>query len=147
MVNGEKRRLLLLSVGLILLLAACDKVDELKKNTTDRIDSAEIRQEIEQAYEKVKSTGAEVPDNAITWAKEDIGKIGDWDYKVVRLEETGPEDIEGILNEYGRNRWEVFWVEEDRTGKTLYMKRKTRSYLRHFPLKEVLKAIPADQGE
>lgn len=144
---GKKNHLLLICACLVMMCSSCEKVDELKKSTADRIDGTGIRQEIEQAYEKVKRTGVAVPDNAITWAKEDIQKIGDWDYRVVRLEETKPDEIESRLNEYGRSRWEVIWIDARPKGKTLYMKRPTRSYLKHFPLREVLKTIPAEQGE
>ena len=58
-----------------------------------------------------------------------------------------PDEIESKLNEYGANRWEVFWVENTGNKRMIYMKRAARSYLKHSPLKDVLKVMPVDQGE
>lgn len=131
----------------LMVVSSCDQVDKIKQTTSEKLSNADIKKEIEEAYSKVKKTGASVPDNAIDWAAEDIKKIGDWDYKVVSLVSDTPEKIGVKLNEYGANRWEIFWVENIGDKKILYMKRPSRSYLKHFPLREVLKAIPFAQEE
>lgn len=131
----------------LLLLGGCGQVDDIRRSASEKIGEADLRREIEEIYERVKSTGAQVPDTAIAWAAEDIRKIGDWEYRVARLPEEAPEEVEARLNEYGTDRWEVFWIDENRPGKTLYMKRTARSYLRHFPLKEVLRTLPVEGGE
>ena len=130
-----------------IVISSCDQVDKIKQTTSEKLSNTDIKKEIEEAYKKVKKTGASVPDNAIDWATDDIKKIGDWDYKVVSLVNDTPKKIESKLNEYGANRWEIFWVENIGNQKLLYMKRPTRSYLKHFPLRDLLKAIPAGQDE
>ena len=125
----------------------CDQVDKIKQTTSEKLDNPDIKKEIEEAYIKVKETGASVPNSAIEWATEDIKKIGDWDYRVVSLVENTPEKIEEKLNEYGANRWEIFWIEKTGEQKIIYMKRTARSYLKHIPLKEILKVIPVEQEE
>lgn len=134
-------------ISAALLLGGCGKVDDIRRSASEKIEGADLQKEIEEVYERVKSTGAQVPDNAVAWAAEDIKKIGDWDYKVIDIEETLPVEIEKRLDEYGRERWEVFWVEEKTGRKRLYMKRPARSYLKHFPLREVLRTLPVDGGE
>lgn len=138
---------IVLIAGTLLIFGSCDKVDKIKTATSQKLENTDIKQEIQNAYNKVKSTGEKVPDNVIEWATEDIKKIGDWNYKVVYLSNENTENIEAKLNEYGENRWEVIWIESNDNGKTIYMKRAAKSYLKHLPLKEVLKVIPADQGE
>lgn len=130
-----------------MVVSSCDQVDKIKQKTSEEIGNTDIKKEIEEAYNKVKETGASVPNDVIEWAQEDIKKIGDWEYKVVSLVNDTPENIELKLNEYGANRWEVFWVENIGDQRMIYMKRTTLTYLKHIPLKEVLKVIPVGQGE
>ena len=131
----------------LIAVSGCEQVDKIKQTTSEKLGNTDIKKEIEEAYNKVKETGTSVPNNAIEWATEDIKKIGDWDYKVVSLVGNTPDEIESKLNEYGANRWEVFWVENTGDKRLIYMKRSARSYLKHIPLREALKVIPVDQEE
>jgi len=131
----------------ILAVIGCNRVDRIKKSTSEKLVNYDIMKEIESMYQRAKETGEKVPDDAIQWAMADVKKIGDWDYKVVRVSDDNPGEIEKTLNELGGSRWDCFWIDEDRSGKSLYMKRTARSYLKHIPLRDVLRAIPTDQGE
>lgn len=137
----------ILALGSIVAANGCNRVDQIKKTTTEKLTNSDIRSEIESMYQRVKETGEKVPDDAIQWAMADVKKIGDWDYKIVRVSGDDPDEIEKTLNDLGGNRWDCFWVDEEGNVKTLYMKRTARSYLKHIPLRDVLKAIPTDQGE
>lgn len=137
----------ILVVGSVFAANGCNRVDQIKKSTSDKLANSDITGEIESMYQKVKETGENVPDDAIQWAMADVKKIGDWDYKVVRVTGESPGEIEELLNDLGRMRWDCFWVDRDDRGMTLYMKRTARSYLKHIPLRDVLRVFPTDQGE
>ncbi len=146
----KKKGLCLTSIVLfasIIAVNGCNRVDQIKKSTSDKLARTDITKEIESMYQRVKEKGEKVPDDAIQWAMTDVKKIGDWDYKVLRVPVDDPAAIEKTLNELGSSRWDCFWIDEGRDGKTLYLKRTARSYLKHIPLRDVLRVIPTDQGE
>ena len=95
-------------------------------------------EELKQLYEKAKE---QAPDDPVDWAKEDLQRGGDWEYRVVALSAAEAETVEVKLNEYGQDRWEVFWVREEDETVTVYMKRPAKSYLRSVPLSGLGKAI------
>ena len=78
------------------------------------------------------------------WAKEDIQRWGDWEYRVVVLPEGEARALEAQLNEYGEERWEVFWVDREGGNLKIFLKRPSKSYLRSIPLSELGKAISGD---
>lgn len=137
----------ILILGSALAVNGCNRVEQIKQSTSEKLANSDITGEIESMYQKVKETGEKVPDDAIQWAMTDVKKIGDWDYKVVRVRENNPGKIEDLLNELGGMRWDCFWIDKDGNGMTLYFKRTARSYLKHIPLRDVLRVIPTDQGE
>jgi hypothetical protein len=53
-----------------------------------------------------------------------------------------PQEREAMLNRYGRERWECFWIEEEGELKRFHFKRRARSYLKHIPFKDLLKILP-----
>lgn len=83
---------------------------------------------IKALYEKAKAAGEQVPEDIMQWAKEDIAKIGAWQYRLVDVPSDRREDIEKTLNELGAQRWECFWVEKTADGRRLFMKKAERSY-------------------
>ena len=105
-------------------------------------DLAEVYgQKIEELYEKVKKSGEKVPEDTVQWAKEEIRKIGTWEYKVVILKFDNDSVLEEELNKLGKERWECFWVKETDTSLKFYFKRAVRSHLRSIPLGEILRII------
>lgn len=101
--------------------------------------------QVKDLYEKAKGTSD--PSNAVDWAKDDIKKIGDWEYKIVVIADLETASLEQQLNELGEDRWEVFWVQPSRTETRFFLKRTARSYLRHIPLSELGKILTPEGGE
>lgn len=83
---------------------------------------------IRELYEKAKAAGEQVPEDIMQWAREDLKKIGAWQYRLVDIPADGHEDIEKTLNELGAQRWECFWVEQTADGRRFFMKKAERSY-------------------
>ena len=103
-----------------------------------------VVEELRSLYDKALE---EAPDDPVEWAKEDIARYGDWEYRVVRLDDMGVGALEDELNKLGAERWEVFWLE--RSGKNLiaFLKRPTKSYLRSVPLSGLGKALSGAESE
>ena len=99
--------------------------------------------EIEKLYEKAKEAGDTTPGDVVDWAKRDIQRIGDWEYRVVTVATAGDDVFEKRFNELGRDRWEIFWVERFQEGNLrLFLKRPARSYLKLIPLSDLSKLVP-----
>ncbi len=94
-------------------------------------------------YEKTKETGEKVPEDIKDWIKEDIKKIGTWEYKIVFLDTVS--NLEEELNKLGKERWECFWIDKRENGFKLFLKSPVKSYLKAIPAKYLLKFIP--QGD
>jgi Na+(H+)/acetate symporter ActP len=45
-------------------------------------------QKVKDLYEKAKESGDYVPDDIVEWARQDIRKLGAWEYKIVVLDQT-----------------------------------------------------------
>jgi hypothetical protein len=100
-------------------------------------------EKVENLYEKVKGAKDTTPQEIIDWAKEDIQRIGDWEYKVIRVTAAKDDALEKRFSELGRERWEIFWLERDgRADLRVFLKRSARSYLRSIPLSDLSKLVP-----
>ena len=89
-------------------------------------------EEAKRLYEQAKD---KAPEDPVAWAKEDIERYGDWEYRIMILADGEPSNLEEQLNELGQERWEVFWVERSGTDLRLFLKRPAISYLlRSAPL-------------
>ena len=108
--------------------------------------ASEVGDTIEELYEKAKETGRPVAEDAIEWTKEDVERIGDWQYRILLLPETADAELESQLNELGTERWEVFWVERRQEGLRLFLKRPARSYLKAVTEAEPWRLVPSDSG-
>ena len=95
-------------------------------------------EELRSLYERALE---EAPEDPVGWAKEDLSRFGDWEYRIVEIEDDSPDALEQQLNELGTERWEAFWVERTAQGLRVYLKRPARSYLRSMPLSELGKAV------
>ena len=107
------------------------------EGTTDR-----ALRELSRLYDRALEAGGSASDDVVTWTAEDLARIGAWEY---RVESLSPEDdaaMAAALNEWGRERWEVFWVERDGEGYTFLLKRSARSLLRHVPVSDLLRLLP-----
>lgn len=93
-------------------------------------------------YGEAVKAGDTTARSATEWVSEDVGKIGTWQYRVVKVEVA---KVEAKLNEMGAQRWECFSVNWEGMP-TLVLKRRHRSYLQQLPAKDLLKLIPMLQG-
>ena len=98
-------------------------------------------EELKKYYEEAKK---KAPEDPISWAKEDLQRFGDWEYRVVSIETASNEEVEDQLNELGKDRWAVFWVQDRDDSLQVLLKRPARSYLRSVPFSELGKAISGD---
>ena len=99
-------------------------------------------QALEELQRFVEEARQRTPEDPVEWAKEDLARYGDWEYRVVTLAELEADALEDELNELGQERWEVFWVERTDQGLNLFLKRPTVSYLRAVPFSEIGRAVP-----
>jgi len=100
-------------------------------------------EEVRELYEKARE---KAPDDPVGWAKDDIKRFGDWEYKVVSISSGSNSTLEDELNSYGEERWEVFWVKEQGSDLQVMFKRPAKSYLRSVPFSELGKAITGGDG-
>ena len=119
------------------LLGCGQETDE--PSQTDQV-IAELRSLYEKALEQA-------PDDPVEWAKEDIARYGDWEYRVVVLDDMGVGQLEDGLNELGAERWEVFWMERTGGNLIVFLKRPTKSYLRSMPLSGLGKALSGAESD
>jgi hypothetical protein len=98
-------------------------------------------------YEKAKAAGEQVPQDVYEWAKLDLSKIGDWEYRVESIGLSSSTVVQNRLNELGASRWECIWI--DYTGeKPLFVfKRPARSYLQNLSLSQLMKLVPRGQSD
>ena len=102
---------------------------------------------IKRKLEELKSDNLEKSEKAKNWIEEDIKRIGDWEYKVVKTKSSNIEEIEENLNELGTDRWECFWVEKREEEIVFYFKKPKISYLQKIPKGELLKMIDSTKQE
>ncbi len=128
----------------VLILVACEQ-----QAPDEPTMSEQMKKQLNELYERAKAEAETVPDDVMDWAKEDVAKIGDWEYRIVRVGAVGLASLQEELNEMGSERWEVFWVEQHSDGTfTLFMKRPARSYLKTLPLSQLRHLIPGtDENE
>ena len=100
---------------------------------------------VQEIYEKLKASGEAVPDNIVDWIKEDIEKIGAWEYKFVHSDADPDSGVENMLNDLGQKRWDCFWIERRGKGLTLYLKRPVKSYVSTIPPRHLWKFFTPEQ--
>jgi hypothetical protein len=107
----------------------------------------------ESYWEKTKNYYNELTEKGIdktgedakTWVKEDLEKIGDWEYKIVIVKENNLEKLQNRLNEFGSARWECYWQETGKEGRLFFFKRKKISYLQRIPIGNLLRSYQGNQ--
>ena len=98
---------------------------------------------LQQQFEELTSDQLDAP---VEWAQEDIENIGDWEYKVIEIGRLSAEELETTLNELGNDRWEVFWIDDNLTGKTIILKRPAVSIISKLPLSALGRLLMRDSG-
>ena len=97
-------------------------------------------------YDKIMESGGKVTQDAWNWVNEDWKKRGAWEYKVLVWNEKEEISLEDKLNELGQQRWECFWVGDDKGTLRMFFKRPKYSFLRSMPANDLLRFIPQKQG-
>jgi hypothetical protein len=100
-------------------------------------------EELSSAYQSLAGLLETGSDEAVDRVQGDIENLGDWEYRIVELEDTGTEALEDELNALGNERWETYWVEPTRDGIRFYLKRPSVSYLSRVPLSTLLRMLAA----
>ncbi len=120
-------------LGVVCMFAACDR---------EPGELSRTEQALEELQRFIGEVRERAPEDPVEWAKEDLARYGDWEYRVVTLAELEADALEEELNELGQERWEVFWVERTDQGLNLFLKRPTVSYLRAVPFSEIGRVVP-----
>lgn len=115
-------------VAQVFLLSSCESETQEPSMAQGAID------ELQQKYEELVKDKVDVP---VDWASEDLENIGDWEYRVVDLSYSSPDELESQLNEFGNERWEVIWLERTPGGYLAVLKKPSISYLSKIPLSEL----------
>ena len=105
-----------------------------------------IWKQVLDLYEKAREAGEQVPQDVHLWAKEDIAKIGDWEYLVTTVPISDLSNVQSRLNELGSERWELIWIHLVGDKTALILKRPARSYLMNIPLSKLLKLVPRGES-
>lgn len=95
-----------------------------------------------KAYEGYKAGDVDLTEEAKRLIKEDIDRIGDWEYKVVAIDDADSLALEEALNALGEERWECFFVRESPNGKIqFYLKKQKVSYLQKASKADIAKML------
>ena len=98
-------------------------------------------------YEDQLDAGKKAGAKSKEWILKDFEGIGDWEYKVVNLEGGDVAALEKLLNGFGSERWQCFWVEASDRGRIFFFKRPKRTYLNKIPAGELLRLIGNSEKE
>ena len=99
-------------------------------------------EQLSEVYADLAALIGDNPAEAVGWAQEDIENLGDWEYRIVEIDERADSAIEAALNALGNERWEVYWVQDGNGGAKFYLKRPSLSYLSRVPLSTLLRIFP-----
>ena len=124
-------------LGVVCIFAACAR---------EPVEPPPAEQALEQLKQLIEAAKVRTPDDPVEWAKEDLERYGDWEYRVVAVAELDAAALEEELNELGQERWEVFWLERTEQGLSVLLKRPAVSYLRAVPFSQIGRAIPGGEG-
>ena len=102
--------------------------------------SAELLQLYKRAIEAKEKI--QIPDDVLERAREEIKRIGTWEYRVITL--TTPQDttMEQRLNQLGQQRWECDTTPSGHENIRLVCKRPIRSYLQNIAVTDLLRLVP-----
>lgn len=146
-VTGKSRRL-----ALMLCTAAVVPPGLLAQQTADEPGAAPAASITARMVEQLSAVYADLaaligdnPAEAVGWAQEDIENLGDWEYRIVEIDEREDSGVEAVLNALGNERWEVYWVQDSNGGAKFYLKRPSLSYLSRVPLSTLLRIFPGGE--
>ncbi len=134
----------LLRLVLMGALVGCGSDPGSPTSPQDRLSA--LKEQVQDLYEQARESGQRVPKDALEWARQDLLRIGDWEYKIVDVPEESDESRQARFNELGAERWEVFWIEPAPGGIRVYLKRRSRSFLERIPLSDLRRLLSFDSG-
>lgn len=103
--------------------------------------------EIQRLYEKARHSGEAVPGDAYEWVKQDLERVGDWEYRVLAFDSAADAEVEQQLNEMGRERWECFAVVADGSSLRMLFKRPVESYVGTIPHSDLLRLMRREKQD
>lgn len=104
---------------------------ERAKEAFDQLDRKRAVEEAQRLYQQAKAAGETGTADLLEWAREDLGRAGRWEYKVVELD-GDPGDLESRLNEHGRDRWECLSLSREKKKWVAVLKRPLGSRLQKY---------------
>ena len=91
-----------------------------------------------ETFKSLKDQGLTTASSTGEWLSEDWQNMESWQYKVLATDSVPAAELEGKLNELGKQGWECFSVDDQR----MIFKKATESYLRRMPFKDILRLAP-----
>lgn len=104
---------------------------ERAKEAFEQLDRKRALEETQRLYQQAKAAGERVPADLLEWAREDLSRIGRWEYRVAVLE-GDPAEVETRLNDHGRDRWECVTLSREKGKWVAILKRPMGSRLHHY---------------
>lgn len=104
---------------------------ERAKEAFEQLDRKRTMEEVQRLYQQAKAAGEKVPADVLEWAREDLARVGRWEYRVAVLE-GDPDEVEVRLNEFGRDRWECFALSREKGKWSAVLKRPMGSRIQHY---------------
>jgi hypothetical protein len=154
------RSIPILPLLVFVLLGAVSAAAEVESDSTSLLEQAaqsvpsttETWSQIQRLYEKARNESATATQNAYEWTREDLGRIGTWEYRIHSATTDDLAFLELELNRLGAERWECFHAEpsaqEGQAPKMLFfLKRPARSFLKHLPLPSLWNLFPGGETE
>ena len=87
-----------------------------------------VGKKIQDIFQLAKGQGSTTANNVLDFVKEDIARLGTWQYTSRTVTHENPQEVVSILNRLGKDKWECFWVDKQATQTTLYFKKPPKSY-------------------
>lgn len=100
---------------------------------------------IKTYYEESKETTTEMSKEAYEWLRQDISRIGGWDYEVLSVSDQSDAEIQETLAVMGQERWNLVSAVANDGRIVFILKRPQKSYVNVLPAKDVLKLM-SEQG-
>ena len=104
---------------------------ERAREAFDSLDRKRALEEVQRLYQQAKAAGEKVPSDLLEWAREDLARVGRWEYRVAVLEGDAAE-VETRLNEHGAERWECLSLSREKGKWVAVLKRPMGSRLHHY---------------
>ncbi|WOO39637.1 hypothetical protein [Rubellicoccus peritrichatus] len=82
-----------------------------------------------KTLDEIKTGDRDITEDTKNWVIDDVKRIGDWQYRVIKVKASDPDAIEKELNALGEERWECFFVERVDEHLMFYFKKSKISYL------------------